>query len=203
MPGASATAKAAGWTRSHSGRWKRRSAPSLKAAGAADVVMWVLSAVDGATELDLGPLRTIAQGVGTAARPPPVIAVANKVDAAPGFTADSLPAEARDLCRGVVLLSAKTGEGMEDLDSELLKVLGAPDMAGGPVGWAVNARQAEALQRACEALERVQESVEAQLPEDFWTIDLKDALVAMGEVTGDEVTEEVLDNIFSKFCIGK
>lgn len=171
---------------------------ALKAAAAADVVLWVVDASDGVSPLDLAPLRTVA-----AAQTAPVIAIANKVDAAPGFSAASIPDEAQELCRAVVLLSAKTGSGIEDLDAALLGVLGAPDMVGGPVGWAVNARQAEALQRACEALERVQGSVAGQLPEDFWTIDLKDALIAMGEVTGDDVTEEVLDNIFSKFCIGK
>lgn len=76
-------------------------------------------------------------------------------------------------------------------------------MSGGGAGWAVNLRQAEALTRAQEAFVHVQGSIAEGLPLDFWTIDLRDAAYALGEVTGDEVAEEVLDTVFSKFCIGK
>ena len=76
-------------------------------------------------------------------------------------------------------------------------------LAEGSAGWAVNLRQAEALTRAREALENVQQSIRDQMPLDFWTIDLRGAATALGEVNGDEVAEEVLDTVFSKFCIGK
>ncbi len=57
--------------------------------------------------------------------------------------------------------------------------------------------------RAHEALMRVAESVAQDLPIDFWTIDMRAAIIALGEITGDEVTEEILDSVFSRFCIGK
>jgi len=76
-------------------------------------------------------------------------------------------------------------------------------LAAGGVSWSVNERQAEALVRSHEALMRVSDSVSQGLPIDFWTIDMRAAIIALGEVTGDEVTEEILDNVFSRFCIGK
>ncbi|MGL5196648.1 MAG: tRNA uridine-5-carboxymethylaminomethyl(34) synthesis GTPase MnmE, partial [Chroococcales cyanobacterium] len=69
--------------------------------------------------------------------------------------------------------------------------------------FAINQRQAAALTRSQTALEQVQTTIDQQLPLDFWTIDLRGAIQALGEITGEEVTESVLDRIFSRFCIGK
>lgn len=104
------------------------------------------------------------------------------------------------------LIHACTPTGVSELERTVLEVCtGSPDFGqgGGPASWAVNERQAEALVRASEALDRTRASVAQDLPIDFWTIDLREVIVAFGEVTGDEITEEVLDNIFSRFCIGK
>ena len=109
----------------------------------------------------------------------------------------------------VVGTSMRSGRGVgavQDAVAEASGLLGA-DLGGGGVyeggAWAATQRQVSALQRAEGALERLETTVAHGLPSDFWTVDLRDALFALGELTGDDVTEDVLGVIFSRFCIGK
>jgi tRNA modification GTPase len=67
----------------------------------------------------------------------------------------------------------------------------------------INQRQKACLLRVVESLHHVQDAISQVLPLDFWTIDLRSAISAIGEITGEEVTESVLEQIFSRFCIGK
>jgi len=116
----------------------------------------------------------------------------------------TLPKHVVQAFSAVVETSASKGTGLEELKQSILKVSGASSIAPGGVSWAVNERQAEALTRAREGLERVVSlAAGGELPVDFWTIDLRSSLISLGEVSGEDVTEEVLDTIFSRFCIGK
>ena len=54
-----------------------------------------------------------------------------------------------------------------------------------------------------DSLHTIRTLAAQQLPWDFWTIDLREAIRALGEITGEEITEAVLDRVFSRFCIGK
>ena len=66
-----------------------------------------------------------------------------------------------------------------------------------------NMRHTSLLQRSEESLNRVQDSMDAGMSEDFFSIDLMDAYEALGEIIGEEIGDDLADEIFSRFCMGK
>jgi len=164
-------------------------ARSRAAAEAADLVLLVIEAQAGWTELD----QVIYEQV----QHRPLVLVVNKMDLAPA-AAVNYPKSITQ----VVATAAAQNQGITELEQAILKAAQAGLQAAN-LDLAINQRQAAALTRAKTALQQVQATISGQLPLDFWTIDLRSAIAALAEVTGEEVTESVLDRIFSRFCIGK
>ncbi len=102
-----------------------------------------------------------------------------------------------------VQTAAAQHQGIDQLEQAILATVRAGAIHAADLEIAVNQRQQEALLRCQEALNYVQQAIADQLPLDFWTIDLRAAIQSLGEITGEDVTESVLDQIFSRFCIGK
>lgn len=128
----------------------------------------------------------------------PVILVINKTDLASPESVD-YPSDITQIVKTV----AAKNEGIEDLEQVILNCVKTGSLTATNLEIAINQRQAAALTSTKIALQQVQDTIENQLPLDFWTIDLRSAIQALGEITGEEVTESVLDRIFSRFCIGK
>jgi len=124
----------------------------------------------------------------------PLLVVGNKADQL-AATASSVSSPA-DVC-----ISALTGAGESELVAQLLARCGHSDPQG--VQVALNRRQQDLAAAAASSLGASLEAAQQQLPWDFWTIDLRAAVRALGEITGEEVSEAVLDRVFSRFCIGK
>jgi tRNA modification GTPase len=103
----------------------------------------------------------------------------------------------------IVTTAAALDRGIEDLETAILNAVSSDNLQAANVDLAINQRQAAAITRAKISLEQCLDTISNKLPLDFWTIDLRGAIQALGEVTGEEVTESVLDRIFSRFCIGK
>ena len=101
-----------------------------------------------------------------------------------------------------IQISALLKTGMQTLENELVKLV---DIAALESGQSIvsNLRHAEALQNAAKALEKVLNGIDNPITSDFLAIDIKQALYHLGEITGSISTDDLLDNIFSKFCIGK
>lgn len=133
----------------------------------------------------------------------PCLLVANKRDRVSEVNLKALPLYCHNKFEAMLAVSATAGTNLDKLEDAVERIAlgGQVDPEGR--AWAVNDRQADALVRAHESLRKVGESVAQDLPLDFWTIDMRDALYALGSVTGDGATEEILDVVFSKFCIGK
>jgi tRNA modification GTPase len=102
-----------------------------------------------------------------------------------------------------VRTAAAHHQGIAALEDAILDCIHAKTLTAANQDFAINQRQAIALTRAKSALLQVQQTTQEQLPLDFWTIDLRQAIQSLGEITGEEMVESVLDEIFSRFCIGK
>jgi tRNA modification GTPase len=162
-----------------------------QALAAADVVLLLFDLAAGWTPEDQALLELVPEGA--------VLLVAgNKADAA-GLPVGLVPAGAG--LPAALHFSALTGAGRQELVAELLRRCGAGPLEGLEV--ALNARQRDLAAAAAASLAAALEAAVQQLPWDFWTIDLRAAVRALGEITGEEVSEAVLDRVFSRFCIGK
>jgi len=173
---------------------------SRAAAAGADIVVLVVDAERGWVDEDyaiwMSEIARNDRAKGSS------VLVINKTDVADAANA-SPPPDVLDSFSTIVRVSAATGDNLGDLEKAIVRTVsgGAVDAEGG--AWAANQRQAEALQVALDSLDRLQQTIEADMPLDFWTIDLREAAFALGSVTGDDVTEDILDTIFERFCIGK
>ncbi|WP_299487954.1 tRNA uridine-5-carboxymethylaminomethyl(34) synthesis GTPase MnmE [Acaryochloris sp. IP29b_bin.137] len=163
---------------------------SHQAAQSADLVLLTIDASAGWTSED--------QHLYQAFQDLPMILIVNKVDLAP-----KEQVVYPEVIAQVVPTIAAQNQGISELETAILATVQTQSLQAANLDWAINQRQAAALQKAQAALEHVQGAISDQLPLDFWTIDLRGAIQALGEITGEDITESVLDRIFSRFCIGK
>ena len=161
---------------------------SQRAMEQADLVLAVIDVSQPMTGADNDILELVG---GKAA-----LIVANKCD---------LPyqAEFEGLGREAVLTSALTGEGITELEERMVSTVLGGKMAVSDAPMVNNPRHKDAMERASRNLDHALQAIGAGMPDDFITIDLTAALTALGEITGETVHEDLLDTIFSNFCIGK
>ncbi|NJN67072.1 MAG: tRNA uridine-5-carboxymethylaminomethyl(34) synthesis GTPase MnmE [Chloroflexaceae bacterium] len=132
----------------------------------------------------------------------PTLVVWNKADLEPGHAPPHFPFAHPHLV-GNVATSALTGAGMEDLVRTIVGALSVQGTAPGGSHLVTNPRHREVLSRAAAGLRAATEGQAAGVPADLLAGDLTTALNALGEITGETITDDLLDTIFSRFCIGK
>jgi tRNA modification GTPase len=127
--------------------------------------------------------------------------VLNKADLPHKLDKQAVIMEYKDA--NTVEISALNGEGIGALEAAVFDTITSNNVLAKNTEVMVNLRQKEALTRANEHLQRCLESIGKRMQGDFLSIDLKGAAAALGEVTGEVVTDEVIDRIFEEFCVGK
>ena len=103
----------------------------------------------------------------------------------------------------LIEISAKDHTGIEAVTETLRHMFYNKEINFNDQVYITNIRQKEALKAAGSSLEKVMESIRADMPEDLYTIDLMDAYACLGRVIGESVEDDLADEIFSKFCMGK
>lgn len=166
---------------------------ALESAGAADIVLLVTVAGSGEVTadevIDRLPLREGQQ----------VILVSNKIDLVEG----KHPGVRRTGKRVHMALSALTGECVHELSEEMVRMVGSEGLSSDESLCVLSERHAKSLQKGARLLEGALVSLSEGMTNEFVAVDLREALSALGEITGEVTSEDVLNSIFAGFCIGK
>ena len=155
---------------------------SKQSAAEADLILFVYDISNGITDEDKLILDLI--------KDKKYLLIANKCD---------LPY--KEKLDNSVLISAKTGAGIEDLKSKIKDIV--YNFSSDEIEFVTNERQQDCLKKCRESLERALTAAKIGELQDLISIDLKTALLYLDEITGEVITDEILNNIFNNFCIGK
>ncbi|MSO22124.1 MAG: tRNA uridine-5-carboxymethylaminomethyl(34) synthesis GTPase MnmE [Acidobacteria bacterium] len=161
---------------------------SVEALADADQVLFIVDGSEPWTVLDTEILVRLGER--------PYLLVVNKADLEQNLGKGSVPIGAKTVCR----VSAKTGQGIEDLRRALFKDYG---LLEGHTGLVTNVRHEELIKETLVALSKSQKALMTEMPHEVILLDLYAALKALNALTGETTVEDILGNIFSRFCIGK
>ena len=163
----------------------------------ASIVLWILDCTQLSEHMEWLTDRIEKKAVGKK-----IILVFNKID--------KIQEEEREVLNQLfsqfegdrIYISAKNRINTSELEQALIKAAQLPDIRPGDVVVS-NIRHYEALENALKAIQRVSEGLENQISGDFLSQDIRECMHFLGEITGQISNDEILGNIFGKFCIGK
>ena len=158
----------------------------------ADLILYV---VDSSTPLDENDEEIISMLSDRKA-----IVLYNKTDLSSAVDMENLKEKTG---HKVIPMSAVEETGIQELEEEIKNLFFSGNLSFNNEVYITNARHKEALEEAKNSLELVKKSIEAGMPEDFFSIDLMNAYESLGRIIGEAVGEDLVNEIFSKFCMGK
>ena len=103
----------------------------------------------------------------------------------------------------IINISAKNNEGIDVFENTVKEMFFGGEIDFNNEVFITNARQKNDIRNAYDSLTLVKQSIEDEMPEDFYSIDLMNAYESLGRVIGESLEDDLVDNIFSKFCMGK
>jgi tRNA modification GTPase len=103
----------------------------------------------------------------------------------------------------VIKISAKTKEGIEDLYEQILKMFKLNEIEINDGEVITNIRHKNQIRKAIDALKQAKQGLKIEIPIDIIAVSLKESIEDLSEITGENVSEDIINNIFSKFCLGK
>lgn len=158
----------------------------------ADLIIYV---VDSSTELDENDQEIIE-----AIQNKKAIVLLNKSDLDAKTDASVLQTQ---LSKPILSISAKNNTGIHELETLIEEMFFSEKLSFNDEVYITNVRQKNALAEAQNSLKMVLQSIADGMPEDFFTIDMMNAYEALGTIIGESVGEDLVNEIFSKFCMGK
>ncbi len=165
---------------------------SRQSIDAADLVIVVLDATSPLTSDDIDILH--------ATEGKKRVILINKTDVSSKDPVKDLCVPADD---PVIRISAKTGAGIDEFSAAVSRMYGLGELEADTSAVITNARHKAALAEAELALSDACFAIDSGIPQDIVTIDINRACDSLGEITGETVTEDVVENIFHNFCVGK
>lgn len=105
--------------------------------------------------------------------------------------------------RRIIEISALKGEGITDLEDAIVEMVFGGEVSIGETGLVSNIRHKNLLEKALNSIEITLDTIQGDLPLELISVDLKDCWEYLGQITGDTLTEDIVDQIFTNFCIGK
>lgn len=128
------------------------------------------------------------------------IIILNKID----ITDESIDKDIFDKTgKKIVKISAKTQDGVQDLLEEMIKMVSNEEIQADGELLAINSRHKSLICKARDALQKAIDTINSGMPLDVISIYIKDILEELGKITGESVTDDIINEIFSKFCLGK